>query len=125
MIISILIFFNMSMLFAEDGSKLWLRAKTNAHAQVFANNQGPAIDIALDELRTQCKGSPVQLNITKSKNTVALGKEGFTITGNKSGGFTVSASTEAGMQFGGEMPVFSTFSNFQKYLYHTIWKDQA
>ncbi|GHU55243.1 xylan alpha-1,2-glucuronidase [Bacteroidia bacterium] len=93
-------FVGSTILHAEDGSLLWLRAKTDAHAQVTANKQGQSISVALNELQTQWKGAPVQLNIVTTKDVVALGKEGYTITGNKSSGFTVSASAEAGLLYG-------------------------
>ncbi|MDR1985066.1 MAG: alpha-glucuronidase [Prevotellaceae bacterium] len=91
---------SISMLRAEDGNRLWLRAKTDAHGNVTANKDGKTIAVALKELQTQWKGSPVQLNIVNTKDVVALGKEGFTITGDKSKGFTVSASAEAGLLYG-------------------------
>ncbi|MDR2293171.1 MAG: alpha-glucuronidase, partial [Prevotellaceae bacterium] len=62
-IIFSLLFIGSVMLYAEDGYDLWLRAKKGANAQVTANKQGATVDIALEELRTQWKGSPVQLNI--------------------------------------------------------------
>jgi alpha-glucuronidase len=89
-----------SMLYAEDGYLLWLRAKANANAQVTTNKQGASIDIAVKELQSQWKGAAIQLNITNERNVAALGKEGFTITGDKSNGFTISASTEAGLLYG-------------------------
>ncbi|KAA6347212.1 Extracellular xylan exo-alpha-(1-_2)-glucuronosidase [termite gut metagenome] len=89
-----------TMVYAEDGSLLWLRAKTDAHAQVVANKQGRTIDVAVEELQTQWQGAPVQLMIVNTKEVTALGGEGFTISGNKSKGFTIAASAEAGLLYG-------------------------
>ena len=58
---------------AEDGYRLWLRAKTNANAQVAANKQGKTINVAIQELKTQWIGAPVQLNIVTTKDVVVLG----------------------------------------------------
>ncbi|MDR2293170.1 MAG: alpha-glucuronidase [Prevotellaceae bacterium] len=99
-IISILIFYNMSMLYAEDGSKLWLRAKTDAHAQITANSQSPTINIAIKELQSQWKGAPVQLNIAKNKNTNALGTDGFIISGDNSKQIVITSSAEQGLLYG-------------------------
>ena len=91
---------------AEDGSKLWLRAETGKNATITANQQTPTINIAKQELGTQWKGAPVQLNIVNSRelrsNTELqkLGKDGFLITGNKLTGVTIQASAEQGLLYG-------------------------
>ncbi|KAA6347214.1 Extracellular xylan exo-alpha-(1-_2)-glucuronosidase [termite gut metagenome] len=87
-------------LFAEDGSRLWLRAETNVNAEVKANKKSPTIDIAIEELHTQWKGAPVQLNIVPAKKMPALGNDGYAITGNTLTGISISAPMEQGLLYG-------------------------
>ena len=87
-------------LYAEDGSKLWLRAEKGQNATVNANRQSQTIDIAKQELQSQWKGAPVQLNIVNNKEVQKLGKDGYLISGNKSAGITIQASAEQGLLYG-------------------------
>ncbi|KAA6347211.1 Extracellular xylan exo-alpha-(1-_2)-glucuronosidase [termite gut metagenome] len=93
-------FGNMSMLLAEDGSQLWLRARSDAHAQVIANQKSPSIDIAIKELQTQWKGAPVQLNIVRTKAVIVLGEDGYIISGENTKDIIIEASSEQGLLYG-------------------------
>lgn len=84
----------------EDGSRLWLRTETGKNATVTANEQTPTINIAKQELESQWKGAQVQLNILNSPELQKLGKDGYTITGNKLSGITIQASAEQGLLYG-------------------------
>jgi alpha-glucuronidase len=85
---------------AENGHRLWLRADTNANAQVTTNQQSPIVAVAVKELQKQWQGTPVQLKIAKTKETQALGNDGFTIAGNPQTGVTVTALTDRGLLYG-------------------------
>jgi len=87
-------------LYAEDGSRLWLRAETGQGATVTANMQSATIDIAKQELESQWKGAPVQLNIVNNKDLQKQGKDGYRITGNKLTGISILATTEQGLLYG-------------------------
>jgi alpha-glucuronidase len=91
------------MAIAEDGSRLWLRMETVAQpASVTANRQSdPAVAVAVEELRTQWRGAPVQLKIARTAVTKALGEEGYTLAGNPhTGGVTVTALAGQGLLYG-------------------------
>ncbi|MDR3219917.1 MAG: alpha-glucuronidase [Dysgonamonadaceae bacterium] len=83
---------------AEDGSRLWLRADADAQAQVSANKKGESIAIAVQELQTQWKGAPVQLNMVGK--TRLPNPDAFTITGDSRNGVNISASSEKGLLYG-------------------------
>jgi alpha-glucuronidase len=85
---------------ADDGSRLWLRAATNAHAQVSANKKSPTVTVAVDELQTQWKGGRVHLKMTTDKAIRALGPDGYTISGRSDTGIVVSAAEEQGLLYG-------------------------
>ena len=87
-------------LYAEDGSKLWLRAETGCNATITTNEQSPTIDIAKQELESQWKGAPVQLNIASNEELRKLGEDGYLITGNKLTGISIQASAEQGLLYG-------------------------
>lgn len=83
----------------EDGSRLWLRAATDAKATVTANKKSATVDIALRELQTQWQGGEVKLQLTQSKEIRQLGNDGFRIDGNRNG-VTIQASKEQGLLYG-------------------------
>ena len=87
-------------LYAEDGSRLWLRAETESNAKITANKQSPTIAIAKQELASQWKGAPIQLNISNNKVVRKLGEDGYIITGNKHTGVSILASAEQGLLYG-------------------------
>ncbi|OAV72120.1 Alpha-glucuronidase [Bacteroidales bacterium Barb4] len=85
---------------AEDGSRLWLRAKADANAQVvYDAEKSPTIDIVVNELQTQWTGAPVHLVIAQSKDIRAL-KDGYLIAGNRTTGVTITSATEQGLLYG-------------------------
>ncbi|MDR2058360.1 MAG: alpha-glucuronidase [Dysgonamonadaceae bacterium] len=86
--------------YAEDGSRLWLRADTTAQATVTANRQSPVIAVAVKELQTQWRGAPVQLLIAGTKAAQTLGSDGYTIAGNPQTGVTLTAAAEQGLLYG-------------------------
>ncbi|MDR3227041.1 MAG: alpha-glucuronidase [Prevotellaceae bacterium] len=91
--------FAINALQADDGSNLWLRSETNANATVSANKQTATIDIAINELRTQWRGAPIQLTVSSAKNFRNLGNDGFMISGNTNTKLTVTALTEQGLLY--------------------------
>lgn len=88
------------MMTAEDGSRLWLRAETDAHAQVTANKKSPVIAVAIKELQSQWKGAPVSLTITNNKATKSLGKDGYMINGNRLTSISIQSSDDLGLLYG-------------------------
>ncbi|GHV52037.1 xylan alpha-1,2-glucuronidase [Bacteroidia bacterium] len=99
-IITGLLFLASASLYAEDGSRLWLRAGTGANAQVSSNKKSATIDIALKELNTQWKGGAVKLLASTAKDARGLGSEGFRISGGASEGITITALTDKGLLYG-------------------------
>jgi alpha-glucuronidase len=96
-----LVFFALSFTArADDGSRLWLRADTSARAKVTVNKQSPAAAIAVKELQTQWQGAPVQLKAVRTKETQALGNDGYTLAGHPQTGITVTALTGQGLLYG-------------------------
>jgi len=61
---------------AEDGSRLWLRMKTNGHAQISAPKHTQTLDIVLKELRQSWEGEPITLQLRTDNS---LKREGFHI----------------------------------------------
>lgn len=83
----------------EDGSRLWLRANTDARAAVVANKKSATVDIAIRELQSQWQGGEVKLLLTQYKDIRNLGNDGFRIDGNRNG-VTIQASKEQGLLYG-------------------------
>lgn len=98
--ILLLLFASAGALKAEDGSRLWLRADTTASAHVKANRKSPTLTVAIEELKLQWKGAPVQLNVTRGKEHRDLGKDGYTISGDKKAGVTIHAASDIGLLYG-------------------------
>ncbi|KAA6325556.1 Extracellular xylan exo-alpha-(1-_2)-glucuronosidase [termite gut metagenome] len=86
--------------YAEDGSRLWLRSSGGGNAQVTSNAKGATADIAIRELREQWKGAEVKLNLVRTKEVNALGSEGYLINGNRQTGISISSSSEKGLLYG-------------------------
>ncbi|KAA6325555.1 Extracellular xylan exo-alpha-(1-_2)-glucuronosidase [termite gut metagenome] len=86
--------------YAEDGSRLWLRSSGGGNAQVTSNTKGATADIAIRELREQWKGAEVKLNLVRTKEVSALGSEGYLINGNRQTGISISSSSEKGLLYG-------------------------
>ena len=80
---------------AEDGSRLWLRQSTDAHAQITAPRQSPTLNIAVNELKQAWKGLPVTLVLKKDKQ---LSSEGFRIR-QVNEKLTVTSPTETGLLY--------------------------
>ncbi|KAA6333806.1 Extracellular xylan exo-alpha-(1-_2)-glucuronosidase, partial [termite gut metagenome] len=87
-------------IYAEDGSRLWLRSSDGGNAQVISNTKGVAVDIATRELREQWKGAGIKLNLTRTKEISALGSEGYIMSGNRQTGISISSCSETGLLYG-------------------------
>lgn len=97
----VILFFIMPLLLsAEDGSQLWLRAKVKAQADVLTDIKSPVVNIAIEELHSQWKGGVVKLELSKGKDVIKLGKEGFIIKGNKNIEVVIQSSGELGLLYG-------------------------
>ena len=66
-------------LFAEDGSKLWLRQASCEKASVCCSISSPTIAIAREELASLWRGKTVELQLFADEAHRKLGKEGYTI----------------------------------------------
>lgn len=86
--------------YAEDGSRLWLRGEATASAEVSSNKRTPVTEVAIREISTQWRGGKVSLHQVTNKETRPLGKEGYTIRGNAAEGLTISATTDRGLLYG-------------------------
>ncbi|KAA6347084.1 Extracellular xylan exo-alpha-(1-_2)-glucuronosidase [termite gut metagenome] len=89
-----------TQVYAEDGSRLWLRFSGNGNAQVTTKAKGATANIAVRELREQWKGAKITLNIARTKETNLLGDEGYLIKGNRETGVSISSSSEKGLLYG-------------------------
>src|SRR5574344_942532 len=90
----ILLFSSVIQLRAEDGSRLWLRMPADGNAKVYAETSSKTIDIAINELKSYWRGTPVTLSIDKS---ISDG-DGFVIT--KDNGIRIRASRDIGLLYG-------------------------
>lgn len=86
------------LLFAEDGSRLWLRFPQTGQgkAQVISKYKSPSIDIARQELTAHWQGQPVEFRLDKKLSHL---KDGYQIKGDKNK-ITISASQDAGLLYG-------------------------
>jgi alpha-glucuronidase len=89
-----------SPLYAEDGSRLWLRAADNAQAKVITGQKGITSRIAVEELEKQWRGGPVELTAQHSKTLREMGDDGFIIRGNKNTKIIISSASEKGLLYG-------------------------
>ena len=83
-------------LYAENGSRLWLRYTLLNQAEVIAPKSSPTIDIAVDELRKYYSGKKVTLQLQKSQTP----SDGYTIDQQADGSVTVASSSEVGLLYG-------------------------
>lgn len=82
-------------LFAENGSKLWLRNKATSSVNIECSKSSPTIDIAINELKNGWQGedgATIELKIIKDKQLKA---DGFRLS--KTG---IQAKTDAGLLYG-------------------------
>ena len=79
-----------SSIYAEDGSRLWLRFDTVSNPATITGVKGTA----MTELQTYWKGGPVLL-----KQQKGLIKDGYTITSQK-GKTVIAAANDAGLLYG-------------------------
>lgn len=63
-------------LFAEDGSKLWLRQASCEKASVCCSISSPTIAIAREELASLWRGKAVELQLLLMKLIVSWGRKG-------------------------------------------------
>ena len=85
-------------LFAEDGSRLWLRFPDVAQKEVkiTAKNKSPRIDVAVAELKNHWQGQPVEFRLEKKLQHL---KDGYNIKGDDKK-ITISAGQDAGLLYG-------------------------
>jgi alpha-glucuronidase len=100
-VIAFIAFFLVSHLFAEDGSRLWLRFQETdngtADGDLFTSNrESPTVSIALRELQQYWRGLPVSLMVDKKLKTI---KDGYRING-RDGRITISAARDIGLLYG-------------------------
>ena len=86
-------------LFAEDGSRLWLRQDTTAQATIYNKVQSATIEKATKELEKTWLGNPVTLELNYDKEHAMLGKEGYTIKSN-SQSIKIESAGEKGLLYG-------------------------
>lgn len=85
-------------LFAEDGSRLWLRQTPVNQASVCCLVTSPTLTVAREELASLWRGGEVDLQLCADEAHCRLGKEGYMI--HASGGKTVlEATTEQGLLY--------------------------
>lgn len=85
-------------LFAEDGSRLWLRQTPVNQASVCCLVTSPTLTVAREELASLWRGGEVDLQLCADEAHRRLGKEGYMI--HASGGKTVlEATTEQGLLY--------------------------
>jgi alpha-glucuronidase len=85
-------------LFAEDGSRLWLRfpQTEQGKARIITKDKSPSIDIARQELTNHWQGQPVEFRLDKKLTGL---KDGYQIKGNQDK-IIISASQDAGLLYG-------------------------
>ncbi|MDR0895424.1 MAG: alpha-glucuronidase [Prevotellaceae bacterium] len=83
-------------LFAEDGSRLWLRQDNGTQVNVTIPKSSPTLRIAADELRQAWQGKPVKL-LLKADKKLKAGAFTLRQTG---GEIVISSPTETGLLYG-------------------------
>jgi len=85
-------------LFAEDGSRLWLRSSQVEHskANVISKSKSPIIDVARQELINYWQGTTIELHLDKKLQQL---KDGYQIKSDKDK-IVISASQDAGLLYG-------------------------
>lgn len=98
-LINLIFFVLLSLsLFAEDGSRLWLRFPQGEQgkAKVISKHNSPTIQIARQELTSYWRGTTVELQLNKKLNYL---KDGYQIKNDKDK-IVISASQDAGLLYG-------------------------
>lgn len=85
-------------LFAEDGSRLWLRQTPVNQASVCCLVTSPTLTVAREELAALWKGGEVDLQLCADETHCQLGKEGYTIR-TFDGKTVLGATTEQGLLY--------------------------
>ncbi|SBV97699.1 alpha-glucuronidase family glycosyl hydrolase [uncultured Dysgonomonas sp.] len=95
---SFIIFLSPLLLFAEDGSQLWLRYQSETHfkAKVTSKEKSPAITIAIRELENSWQGQPIEFSLDKRQKHL---KDGYQIKGDKDK-ITITAQKDVGLLYG-------------------------
>ena len=85
-------------LWAEDGSRLWLRQTPVNQASVCCLVTSPTLTVAREELAALWKGGEVDLQLCADETHHRLGKEGYTIRTSE-GKTVLEAATEQGLLY--------------------------
>lgn len=85
-------------LWAEDGSRLWLRQTPVNQASVCCLVTSPTLTVACEELAALWKGGEVDLQLCADETHRRLGKEGYTIRTSE-GKTVLEAATEQGLLY--------------------------
>lgn len=85
-------------LWAEDGSRLWLRQTPVNQASVCCLVTSPTLTVAREELAALWKGGEVDLQLCADETHRRLGKEGYTIRTSE-GKTVLEAATEQGLLY--------------------------
>lgn len=85
-------------LWAEDGSRLWLRQTPVNQASVCCLVTSPTLTVAREELAALWKGGEVDLQLCADETHHRLGKEGYTIRTSE-GKTVLGAATEQGLLY--------------------------
>lgn len=85
-------------LWAEDGSRLWLRQTPVNQASVCCLVTSPTLTVAREELAALWKGGEVDLQLCADETHRRLGKEGYTICTSE-GKTVLEAATEQGLLY--------------------------
>lgn len=85
-------------LWAEDGSRLWLRQTPVNQASVCCLVTSPTLTVAREELAALWKGGEVDLELCADETHHRLGKEGYTIRTSE-GKTVLEAATEQGLLY--------------------------
>lgn len=85
-------------LWAEDGSRLWLRQTPVNQASVCCLVTSPTLTVAREELAALWKGGEVDLQLCADETHRRLGKEGYTIRTSE-GKTVLEATTEQGLLY--------------------------
>lgn len=98
-ILLLLLLFSVGV-FAEDGSKLWLRyEKTSQKNKIETSINSPTIDIAVSELSNYWDGGQVDLNLMSDEKYYSIGKDGYTIRTVDDGVIQLCSTSEIGLLY--------------------------
>ncbi|MDR2804585.1 MAG: alpha-glucuronidase [Dysgonamonadaceae bacterium] len=99
-VLAALLLLCLTPVFAEDGSRLWLRLEENGYTKVTSNRKSPTVAIAFHELEKHWKGKAIDLQYKNAKHRDVPYIEGAYYIQDFGKNLTITASSDIGLLYG-------------------------